>query len=250
MQAMSGFLDDTSATSPEVAAAAAKGGLAVLAIGALEQHGPHLPLVTDTVLAQGVARRIAEGLGAWLLPPVAYGDAWNNEGLAGTISLSPGTLRAVVEDIGRGVKRMGFAGLVIINGHFGNREPIALAARRLVTETRLAVMHLDYPKLEVFAGEIATSKPAGPGFYHADEVETSMMLALALETVRMDKATAEYPSFPETFDSEPMQLSAFNTSGVFGDPRPATAEKGEALIRRIVEESVRLIDLWRVRHSI
>lgn len=247
---MSGFLDDAAATSPDVAAAAAKGGLAVLAIGALEQHGPHLPLVTDTVLAQGVARRIAKALGAWLLPPVAYGDAWNNEGLAGTISLSPETLRAVIEDIGRGVRRMGFRGLVIINGHFGNREPIALAARRLVGETGLEVMHLDYPKLEVFAAEIATSKPAGPGFYHADEVETSMMLALAPKTVRMDKAAPEYPSFPETFGSEPMQLSAFNTSGVFGDPRPATAEKGEALIGKIVAESIRLIGLWRARHGI
>lgn len=247
---MTGFLDDASATSPDVAAAAAKRGLAVLAIGALEQHGPHLPLVTDTVLAQGVARRIAEGIGAWLLPPIAYGDAWNNEGFAGTISLSPETLRAVIEDIGRGVRRLGFKGLVIINGHFGNREPIALAARRLVTETDLKVMHLDYPNLEVFAGEIATSKPAGPGFYHADEVETSMMLTLAPATVRMDKAAAEYPTFPETFGSEPMKLSEFNRSGVFGDPRPATAEKGEALIGKIVAESVRLIGLWRTRHEI
>ena len=247
---MTGFLNDSSATSPDVAAAAAKGCLAVLAIGALEQHGPHLPLVTDTVLAQGVARRIAEGIEGWLLPPVAYGDAWNNEGLAGTISLSPDTLRAVIEDIGRGVARLGFKGQVIINGHFGNREPIALAARRLVAETTLKVMYLDYPKLEVFAGEIATSKPAGPGFYHADEVETSMMLALAPAIVRLDLAAAEYPAFPETFGSEPMHLSEFNRSGVFGDPRPATAEKGEALIGKIVAESVRLIGLWRVRHSI
>jgi len=247
---MSTFLDSDSATSPEVEAAAKAGSLAVLSIGALEQHGPHLPLVTDTVLAHGVARRVAAALGAWLLPPIAYGDAWNNEGLAGTISLSPETLRASIEDIGRGVKRLGLAGLVTINGHFGNREPIARAARRLTGEFGLPVMHLDYPRLEAFAAEVVTSKPAGPGFFHADEVETSMMLALAPDTVRMDLAQPEYPEFPETFGLEPMLLSTFNRSGVFGDPRPATAEKGEALLQRIADETVRLVGLWRERHGI
>ena len=247
---MTGFLDSDRATSPDVARAARDGRLAVLAIGAVEQHGAHLPLVTDTVLAHGVARRVARELGAWLLPPLAYGDAWNNEGLAGTLSLSPETLRATIEDIGRGLRRMGFAGLVIINGHFGNREPIALAARRLVTEGGLKVMHLDYPRLEQFAAEVASSKPAGPGFYHADEVETSMMLALAPDTVRMHEAAPEYPDFPETFGLEPMHLSSFNHSGVFGDPRPATAEKGEALIGRIVAETLRLIAIWRGKHGV
>ncbi|MDR3476301.1 MAG: creatininase family protein [Devosia sp.] len=247
---MSAFLDSDKATSADIARNVKAGSLAVLAVGAVEQHGAHLPLLTDTILAHGVARRIAIELGDWLLPPVAYGDAWNNEGFAGTLSLSPDTLRAVIEDIGRGLQRMGFPGLVIINGHFGNREPIVLAARRLVTEVGLKVLHLDYPKLEVFAAEVATSQPAGPGFYHADEVETSMMLALAPETVRMHAAAPEYPSFPETFGVEPMALSEFNQSGVFGDPRAATAEKGEALLGRIADESLRLVGLWRTRHGI
>lgn len=247
---MSGMLDSDRATSPEIAAAAKRGALAVLAIGAVEQHGAHLPLATDTILAHGVARRVAEGFGGWLLPPIAYGDAWNNEGFSGTLSLSPETLRAVIEDIGRGLKRMGFPGLVIINGHFGNREPIALAARRLTADTGLRVMHLDYPKLEVFASEVASSKPAGPGFYHADEVETSMMLALAPQAVRMDRAAPEYPDFPETFGLEPMPLSEFNRTGVFGDPRPATAAKGEVLLQKIVAETLRLVGVWRARHGL
>lgn len=243
------MLDVAKASWVEVKAAADRGVLAVLAVGAVEQHGAHLPLLTDTVLAAGVARRIAQGLDALLLPPIAYGDAWNNEGFAGTLSLSPETLRAVVEDLGLGLHRIGIKGLVTINGHFGNREPIALAARTL-SELGLPVLHLDYPKLEVFAGEVCDSEPAGIHFYHADEVETSMMLALAAETVSMDKATPEYPAFPETFGLEPMQLSTFNRSGVFGDPRPATAEKGEALIGKIVEESLRLAAIWKTRHSL
>jgi creatinine amidohydrolase len=106
------MLDVAKASWVDVKAAAERGVLAVLAVGAVEQHGAHLPLLTDTVLAAGVARRVAQGLDALLLPPIAYGDAWNNEGFAGTISLSPTTLRAVVEDIGRGLHRIGVKGLV------------------------------------------------------------------------------------------------------------------------------------------
>ena len=111
------------------------------------------------------------------------------------------------------------------------------------------MLYLDYPGLEAAAAEYCVSKPAGPGFYHADEVETSMLLALAPETVRMELATAEYPDFPPTFGAEPMLLSAFNRSGVFGDPRGASAETGEKIISRIVDESARLVGLWREAHA-
>lgn len=241
-----GLIDTATATTTDIAAAGASGLVAVLPVGAVEQHGPHLPLLTDTILATGVARRIADRIGGWLLPAIAYGDAWTAERWAGTLSLAPSTLQSTVEDIGRGVKRLGLAGLVTVNGHFGNRGPIALAARTLV-ESGLPVLHLDYPGLEDAAARYCTSKPAGPGFYHADEVETSMMLALAPEVVRMAHAVAEYPTFPPTFGSEPMLLSAFNTSGVFGDPRGATAETGEKIIAHVVGESLKLIEAWKAR---
>lgn len=244
-----GAIDMARAAWPEVADAVERGVMAVLAIGAVEQHGPHLPLTTDTDLAHGVARRIADELGALLLPAIAYGDAWSNEAFAGTLSVSRETLRAMVEDIGRGLIRLGVEGLVMINGHFGNREPIALAARALV-DLGLPVLHLDYPHLDPLAAEICDSDPAGPGFYHADEVETSMMLALRPEVVDMSQAQAEYPSFPKTFGHEPMQLREFNTTGVFGDPRPATAEKGERLIAGIADASLEIIKAFRLRHAL
>ena len=238
------MLDLHAATSPEVKEALARGAVAVLAIGALEQHGAHLPLSTDTIMAQGVARRIAAEIDGLLLPPIAYGDAWNNEGFAGTLSLSSDTMRAIFLDIGRGLKRMGFRALVIINGHFGNRVAISQAAQALKVEAGFPVMYLDYPGMEAIASKICDSEPAAPTFYHADEVETSMVLALEPELVRMDKAAPEYPVFPETFGLEPIGLDSFNKSGVFGDPRPSTAEKGETLIAGITEESVRLIRLF------
>lgn len=238
------MLDAATATTADIEAALERGLFGILPVGAVEQHGPHLPLVTDTVLAAGMARRIAEVFErAMLLPAISYGDAWTAEGWAGTLSVTPDSLRAHVLDLGRGLQRMGAGGLVTVNGHFGNREPIALAARTLAEEG-FPVLHLDYPKLDIIAAEVAESRPAGPGFFHADEIETSMMLALAPATVRMDRAAAEYPVFPELFGTEPMLLSAFNRSGVFGDPRRATAEKGERIIAAIAQESQRLIRLW------
>jgi creatinine amidohydrolase len=238
------MLDLATATSPEVKDALARGAVAILAIGAQEQHGSHLPLSTDTILSNGVARRIAHAIDGLLLPPLAYGDAWNNEGFAGTLSLHPDTLRAVLLDIGRGLSRAGVRALVIVNGHFGNREPIALAARFLKQEGAFPMLYLDYPRLEQIATEICESVPAAPTFYHADEVETSMMLALAPEWVRMEKAAKEYPAFPELFGLTPIRLDDFCDSGVFGDPTRATAAKGAAIVERIVAESVRLIGVF------
>ena len=234
---MSVSLDSARVSWPEIGAA--RGLIALLPVGALEQHGPHLPLDTDTVLATGVGRRIADRIGGWLLPAIGYGEAWSAENWPGTISLGADTLQRTIEDIARGLARIGVAGLVTVNGHFGNRAPIAAATYPL------PVLHLDYPGLEEAAAEFCVSKPAGPGFYHADEVETSMMLALAPEAVRMERAVAEYPTFPADFGTRPMQLREFNSSGVFGDPRPATATTGEKILGRVVRDSSALIGDWR-----
>src|SRR5688572_11921203 len=101
------MLDAATASWEDIAGQLPRGLVAVLPVGAVEQHGPHLPLLTDTMLAGGVARRIAAAIDALLLPAIAYGDAWTAEGWAGTLSLSPDTLRSTVIDIGRGLQRMG-----------------------------------------------------------------------------------------------------------------------------------------------
>ena len=217
--------------------------IAVLPVGAQEQHGAHLPLETDTVLATGVARRIADEIGGWLLPAIAFGEAWSAEAWPGTLSVSAETLRATIVDLARGLKRIGVAGLVTVNGHFGNRAPIASAIDALAPGG-LPVLQLDYPGLEEAAAQFCVSTPAGPGFYHADEVETAMMLALAPDMVCMDLAAAEYPVFPVDFGTRPIQLRTFNSSGVFGDPRPATAATGEKIIGHIVSRSLAAIRDW------
>ncbi len=223
--------------------------LAILPLGAVEQHGHHLPLTTDTDLAAGVALALARATGSILLPAIPYGETWSAESFPGTISASPETLRALITDIGRGLIRMGVPALVTLNGHFGNRDPIALAGRTLVSEG-LPVLNLDYPGLEPLAATICDSDPASPGFYHADEVETSMMLTLRPEAVQMDQARPEYPDFPANFGHQPMQLREISASGTFGDPRPATAAKGRALINGIVGNCLPLIASFRARHGL
>jgi creatinine amidohydrolase len=235
------MLDAATATWEQVKAKIKSGVVAVMGIGALEQHGPHLPLSTDTMIASDVARRLADAVDGLLLPAVPFGDAWNNEGFPGTISLSPETVRAVIGDIGRGLQASGVRGLIIFNGHFGNREPVARAARELLVSHAFPVLYLDYPGLEKLAAEICESKPAGPTFYHADEVETSMILALQPDSVQMALARAEYPTFPATYGSEAIMLHTFCATGVFGDPTVASAEKGVALLKGVTAECLKLV---------
>lgn len=222
---------------------------AILPVGACEQHGAHLPLTVDTDLAHGVAARLAALSGALLLPPIAYGETFSARSFPGTVSLSPETLEAVAMDVGRSLLRTGLPALVTLNGHFGNRDPLARAARRLGDEG-LPVLTLDYPGLEALAARHCASEPAGPGFFHADEVETAMMLALRPDAVHMDRAAPAYPAFPDTFGMEPWQIRDVSPSGVFGDPRPATAATGEALIEGIAAGALDLLVAFLARHGL
>jgi creatinine amidohydrolase len=244
------MLDATWATSPEAGQQIARRPLAVLAFGAQEQHGPHLPLCTDTLLAGELARRIAAALDALLLPPVAYGETWNTSGYPGTVSLSFATVQALLLDIGCSMKAQEVRALIVVNGHFGNRAPLELAARTLATDYRFPVLLLDYPGLEALASEICDSAPAAPTFYHADEVETSMALAVQPDAVRMERAVAEYPVFPSTFGAEPVKLDTFCASGVFGDPRGATAAKGEQLFAGLCVRCVAVATAFLDRHQL
>jgi len=231
-------IDAARASWPD-AAAALDGGIAVLPFGALEQHGPHLPLSTDTLTAEAVARGIAERLDAVLLPAVPYGETWNNAGYPGTVSLTPATVTAIAADIARAVTGAGARALVVVNGDWGNRAPLAESADRLAADG-IAVLVLDYPGYEDAADAVQESPRAAPGLSirHAEEIETSTTLAIAPELVQREREVAEYPEFPPDFGTRPMQLHPFSASGVFGDPRPATAAKGRAVLDATIAASV------------
>lgn len=235
------MLDAHRSSWPDVAAHLQRTPIMVLPFGALEQHGPQLPLGTDTATAAEVARRIAERLDAVLLPPVHYGDTWNNAGYPGTISLRPATVTAIAEDIGRAASASGVRLLVVVNGDWGNRNPLAAAMRTLEAEGTMRALTLDYPGMDEAIAAVRESRAAAPGLNHAEEIETSIMLGIAPDDVHTDRYESAYPAFPSDFGTRPMQLHPFSPSGVFGDPATATAEKGERIIAATVEASLAVL---------
>ncbi len=215
--------------------------IAILPFGALEQHGPQLPLGTDTATAAEVARRLAERLDAVLLPPIHYGDTWNNAGYVGTLSLSPATVTAIAVDLGRALADSGAELFVVINGDWGNRNPLAAAMRVLAVEGRIRAIALDYPGMDAAIEQVRESRGAAPGLNHAEEAETSIMLAIDPDSVHRDRFAPSYPEFPSDFGIRPMQLHSFSETGVFGDPTTATAVKGEAILAATVEASMAVL---------
>jgi creatinine amidohydrolase len=234
-------LEASTATWSEVEAHIRSGCVALLPFGALEQHGPHLPLSTDTLMASGLAGRIAGSINSLLLPPVHYGETWNNARFPGTVSLSFETVRAITVDICAGLVADGLPGLVVVNGDYGNQYPLRMAARDAAQRWDFPVLVVDYPGLAEVAEEICETPPSGPGFYHADELETSIVLALAPETVHMERAVANYPQFPTLYGATPISLRDVSASGVFGDPRASTAAKGDALLSALGQRALALV---------
>ncbi|MEV7692166.1 creatininase family protein [Microbacterium sp. NPDC089189] len=215
--------------------------IAVLPFGALEQHGPHLPLATDTLQADAVARGLADVLEAALLPAIPLGNTWSNDALPGTVSISADTVTAVCSDVAGSLERAGYALLVVVNGDFGNRLPLQRAAEASAARGGLPVVVLDYPGLVEIGDAVKESPWAAPGLCHADELETSMVLAVAPALVHTDRMAPAYPELPADFGLRQMALAPLSPTGVFGDPRPATAEKGERIIAHVVAESAAVV---------
>jgi creatinine amidohydrolase len=215
--------------------------IGVLPVGALEQHGPHLPLSTDTLQADAVARRLADRLDAVLLPALPLGNTWSNDALPGTLSISADTVTALCTDITASLERAGYELLVVVNGDFGNRLPLQRAAEASAARAGMPVVVLDYPGLTEIGDAVKESPWAAPGLCHADEIETSMILAVAPALVHADRMAPAYPDLPADFGLRQMALAPLSASGVFGDPRPATAEKGERIIEHVVAESEAIV---------
>jgi creatinine amidohydrolase len=213
----------------------------VLPAGSIEQHGPHLPCSVDTVICSGVAghalARLPKEVPAFMLPPIAYGKSEEHLHFPGTLTLDGETLYATVVQVGESVYRSGFRKLLIVNGHGGQPQVMEMAAREL------RLRHGDYVivphhtwRLPHVAGRYLSEKEKKLAM-HAGHAETAIMLALAPDTVHMERAVANYPpEFPSKLlspDGRPAcawSARDFGPSGVIGDPLPATREQGEAIL--------------------
>jgi creatinine amidohydrolase len=211
--------------------------LLVLPTAAIEQHGHHLPLATDTLINNLLLGRAIQKLPAdlpvYALPPVHYGKSNEHLGFPGTLSVSASTFMAVLRDLGASVARSGFRKLVLYNTHGGNTSLIDVMARDLRAEFNLRTFALHASGGISFEGLSAQERAYG---FHAGEVETSFLLAAVPELVDSSSYSVNYiadVSRPELLlpENAPATFAWLTRdiapSGVLGDPRPATAEKGE-----------------------
>ncbi len=218
----------------------------VLATGATEQHGPHLPCAVDTIISSGVVghalARLPDDVPAFAMAPITYGKSEEHLHFPGTMTLSGETLLATMNEIGESVYRAGFRKLLIVNGHGGQPQVMEISAREL------RLRHGDFIVVPSFTWRV----PNVAGKYlserekklamHAGHAETAIVMALAPETVHMERAVANYPpEFPSKLlspDGRPAcawSARDFGPSGIIGDPLPATPEQGKAILDSLAQ---------------
>jgi creatinine amidohydrolase len=219
-------------------------------IGAIEQHGPHLPIDTDINSVTTVATRAAEALGpesALMLPPIPWGLSPYWLPFAGTLSLQPETILAVIGDIGRSVAAHGFRRMVIVNGHGGNAGIIGVAATQLA-EHGIRAVALSYWAL--IHGDMGQITPRDYGAIgHAGQTETSIQLYL--QPHRVHPGYRELTGWTDLRERAEDLLTAGAykpplplveaPSGVYGDPTAADARLGQQVVERAVDGLVALI---------
>ena len=217
-----------------------------LPVGALEQHGPHLPLGTDGLLSTAVAAAAAEKVGGLVAPALSYGyksqpKCGGGQHFCGTTSVDAATLIGSVRDAVREFGRHGAKRLVICNGHYENQwfliEGIDLGLRDLGLGTQLQVMRLEYWDF-LTESTLASVFPKGfPGFAleHAAVIETSMMLHYHPNLVRMDLIPNDGPAIFPPYDMYPSRKTWVPLSGVLSSAKGSTAEKGAVMATELAE---------------
>lgn len=234
----------------EIAALAARDAVVIVPVGSIEQHGPHLPTQVDALLSGEVsrraARRIAPGQPVVVAPTVWSGLAEHHMSLGGTLSLDFQTFFALLRCVCRSLARHGFRRILLLNGHGGNIAALNVVVNELAVELRLPLATASYWVLakDGFAAILERQTTVR----HACEAETSMLLALAPDLVDMRRAgdivgptEREVAEVTGTDAAHRWRSFKARTShGVIGDPRAATAEKGERLLEAAAEAVAKL----------
>jgi creatinine amidohydrolase len=202
-------------------------------LGSTEQHGPHLPLTTDTDIAVAVSLAAARRDPRLLVAPaLPYGSSGEHQAFPGTLSIGSEATELVLLELGRSVT-VGFDSIMLVTGHGGNAEPVARAVARLNAEGR----------------SVAAWSPQWGGDLHAGRTETSLMLAIAPDRVHLDHATPG--------DERPIEVllpilrehgvRAVSRNGVLGDPTGASAEEGQRLLSAAADRLVEAAHALAVR---
>ncbi|MBD2090018.1 creatininase family protein [Microcoleus sp. FACHB-1515] len=227
-------------------------------VGAIEQHGPHLPIVVDAAIATAVLGQALEKLEAdipaFALPTLCYGKSNEHWHFPGTITLSATTLMTTLIEVAESLYRSGFRKLVLMNAHGGQPQVMEIVARDLHQKYEdFCVFPLFTWRVPHNAGELLTDKEKELGI-HAGDAETSVLLSILPDQVNMDAAVCEYPQqLPEASllsmeDKLPFAWTTrdLSRSGVMGDATVATREKGDRIMASVSDGWVKVIrDIYR-----
>jgi mycofactocin system creatininase family protein len=226
---MSGMrLDRT--TWPEVADhVAARPSTVIVPLGATEQHGPHLPIGTDTTIAVSLAVIAASEVSASVVaPPIPYGSSGEHQEFAGTLSIGAEATGLVLVELARSATET-FDRILFVNAHGGNTEPLIGAVARLCMEGR----------------DVRAWSPNWGGDAHAGRTETSLMLALMPRLVRAGRAAGnKAPLGTLIKDLRTVGVRSLSPNGVLGDPTGASAEEGDRLIAAAVDDLRAMLAAW------
>lgn len=222
---------DTTADVRQRGARAAGRQVAVLPVGSYEQHGPYLPLATDTLVACAISREIAAAYPVHLLPPVTIACSHEHAAWPGTVSISATTLHAMVRDIAASLRRSGVEALVVVNGHGGNYVLGNVVQESTAAGHRMAL----FPAMEDWeaARERAGVQTSLLSDMHAGEIETSILLHCHPELVRAGHETTDFLA-DDRRHLLSLGMSAYTDSGVIGRPSLASAAKGKELLAGFV----------------
>ena len=206
--------------------------VAVLPVGSFEQHGPYLPLATDTLVACAIAREIAAAYPVHLLPPVTIACSHEHADWPGTVSISAVTLHAVVQDIAASLRRSGVEALVLVNGHGGNYVLGNAVQESSARGERMALFPAaeDWETARQRSG-VSTSLLTD---MHAGEIETSILLHAHPELVRPGYESADFTA-DDRRHLLTLGMSAYTDSGVIGRPSLGSAEKGKELLSSLAD---------------
>jgi len=211
--------------------------VAIIAIGSVERHGDHLPLGTDTIVAQWIAEKVAEKVEADLYPPIWYGSCRGLRRFSGTIDVDEEALSKFLESVLSEIARQGYKLIVVVNGHGGNSHVVRVVARRVAYTYNIGVLVVDWWR--DLAPQVREKLFAYPG--HAGEDETSIMLYLHPESVDLDQVSDHTPSLPTLSLYSPKMDEKLYPHAVLGKASLASAEKGRIWLEAMVEHLADMI---------
>jgi creatinine amidohydrolase len=240
-------------TNPEVEAFLQQHHTVIVPTGATEQHGPHAPLLTDVLIPQEIARRVAPQVGAVVAPPINYALSYPHVGFTGLVHIRIPTFMAMIEDLCAAFANVGFKRIVFLNGHYDNTYAIAYACANAAERLPQDVKAFPVNYWDGMTAEEGAEYSGLKNGMHANAAETSAVMAIDPQLVDLEHANAEFPPFPEfTVNSGPVHTAFFFTSpgsvywatksGTWGDARHANAKDGERYIEAGVRSTLAVLE--------